>query len=361
VRKEHFSFIETSEDPVLTIAANAILKLAHLCLFSTMIFMMSGAARQQAEPNDEERAGVSRLEEKKKSVEAEIQRLREEKDRIDSQRATPAAAGTENSRLQQQDEKIAALKADLAERAKYLESLQKSLPPSAGPAGDTADAALPAQLSQLRGTIEINKRELDALELQIQAAAEKAATIRGEQDKRKVEIARLQNEERGKRAEIEKLKKKRESLEDSAVRGIPDGDTKKTKTVGVQLANNHLIPLGTEYYEVKESGYIQREGRKVSAAKLCRKEGVQGDDVATVGTDQGALAKLLGKIDPKTERVMLYVNPNSFEIMRKTIEIISRKGIEVGWWPDPDESPCYVVTADTEGSQLPSQQGQVPP
>ncbi len=356
MRREQFSFLEISQDPLLTILA--------LVLLSTLWLIIPSGIDSSRPTGDEERERVRRLEQRKQSLEADLQRLQDEWRRLGYQVAAPGVNEPVTRTDRELEEKIAAFKADLATRTKQMESLQAELRRLQDSSGGTATAAaaLQARLDELRKAIEGYRRELDALDLQIQSATQRAAAVRGEQDKSKAELARLQNEERSKRAELEKLQKERSSLEPKPViQGDAVFKTKKSKTIGIQLANNHLIPMDLDYYEVKESGYIQRNGRNIPAARLCRKAGVLGDDVGGLGTAQSALSKVLSKMDPKTERVMLYVNQNSFEIMRKAIQVISRKGIEVGWWPDSDESPCYVATGGSGTLQLPSRRGQTSP
>lgn len=355
MRRQEFSFLEISQDPLLTILA--------LVLFCTVSLVIPAGAKLANVPSMENREKVRQLEERRMALEAEFRRLQEKRSQLDARLATPAIPEAEMRSLEQQEERVASLRKQLDGRTRQMEALQaelRRLRDASSSQGDLTNPALQPNLDELRKTIGVHQRELDSLEIQIQMAIQRAAAAQAEQDRRKSEIARLQNEERAKRAELEKLEKERSKLPvRSDLCGKDLVPTQKEKDVQLQLTQNRLIPIDLEHY-VKESVYVQKNGRTIPAAKLCRKSNVLGDDLATVGTPQSSLAKVLSKVDPETERVYLLVNPDSFEMLRRALDIISkRREIEVTWWPDSDVRPCFVTTG--EGGERPPTPHSVPP
>jgi myosin heavy subunit len=349
MRREKSSFLEISQDPLLTILA--------LVLFCTVSLVIPTGARMAKVPSTEQREEVRQLEERRMALEAELRRLKEERNQLDAQLATHSLSESESRSIEQHEDRIAALRKQLESRTKQMEALQaelRRLEDASNAHGGAANAALQARLDELREAIDVHQRELDSLEMQIQAAGERAAAVKAEQDGQKSEIARLQNEAMTKRAALKKLQEEKGDVDERNNQFTIVGPTQKPKDVQLQLANNRLIPIDLDHY-VRESGFVEKNGLKVPAARLCRKSDVLGDDLTTVGTPQSSLSKVLSKVDPKTERLLLLVNPDSFEMLRKALDIISkRKEIEVGWWPDSDVSPCFVTTGEETSNRPPS-------
>lgn len=336
MRTEQFSFLEISQDPLLTILA--------VVLIGTVWLILPTGSKTRREPEAQSKesalqAEVQSLEDKLRVLDAELQSLADEKKRLETLLAgTPGApAGAPPSRLS--SNLIDQLKKEIDGRQRELAALEEKLKEARPKA-----SALKAQNQRLLD-------EIAALDRQILAAQQDQDKIRKKLDETKREIAQAQNEKKAKEDELEKLRKKAEKPEGQApVRGTIVVRSKKSKTVDVQLVNNRLLPVDDEHFEVTSSGYIERGGQTYAAQVRSPRKG-KGDNLDTVGLPQSKLSALLKKINKADTRVMIYVDRESQAMLEKALMVIKSRDpeIEVGWWPDDDVT--FTRSAAPSGSE----------
>jgi len=315
MRREQFSFLEISQDPLLTILA--------IVLLGTVWFV---------------------LPDKDRSAPQKIQR--------------PAAPARKTaSSLVQLESKIQILKEQIAARQKERGLLQSDLLRGRTSAEQKEENVDPAQMQlsvdKLRSQVEQKQKELADLRVQIQIARRAAE---GERDKRDIqarEIARLQNMLKNKQEELDRLKK---ALDSASVASNSEGFTEMVdsdkKPTFFELVNNQLFFLDSQNYRF-ESVYFVEGGQRINATRLTRKASAKGESVGNLENAQGPFSKALSGLNPQNERVVFLVHGNSFAILKKARAVTKRRGVEIGWWPF--ESDQIILTSASHGDKIGSE------
>jgi len=336
MRAEHSSLVDIFQDPLLTILA--------LVLLGTTWLILPGRPRP-AEQEDARSAvlrdEIQTLEEKSRILSAQLQAAMEQKDRLE--RLLAAEGGTsrqepDRNALRQQ---IALLENRIQEKLKERTQLEESLRKSAAevePPGQPTAADLLGRAKQLRQQNAQLEQQLAQMDAEILAARRAQGMRRAEAEKRSQEIKRLQAERRAKEEVLAGLRERLKSGQHKGGILVREAvETSKSKEAYIMLADNQLLPVDTDHFQVVGRTDVSRGGRVYKAAVITPKPGAKGDDLSTLASPHSKLASFLAEHNPEETRIVMYVDPKSFEMLRRAREIIAEKGFEVSWWPKEDK------------------------
>jgi outer membrane murein-binding lipoprotein Lpp len=320
MRRQQFSFLEVSQDPLMTILA--------LVLLGTVWLILPGPPRASppernpavtAQPDTRMVEDVSRLGARLAQLQNEIEwRRRESKALEDELRK----------------ERDAAAKAE----------------------GKVQPSEIQTRIYELEREIEKKQKELEELQRQIASAKQQAAAAEDKRKRESSEAAQLQLELKAKQDELESLRKalkpqKREG-------GYKEVFESKKRPAYFELVNNRLFILDPEFYDERQA-YYYKGGGVVSATVCTRKASAPGEGAQALANPRGRFLQKLKELDANDQRPVFLVHGDSFEIFRKAREIAEQQSPEWGWWPFNLEKIVFTPPSASDPG-VPSQEGQKP-